>query len=86
MALIAINPVEARVRWDRRAGRPLTVAWADRSLVIRGLEAVRSELAAYPAGRGPRITFVVRTDAGNAALVYDGRRHRWFVEAVDQAA
>ncbi len=86
MALVAINPIEARVRWDRHAGRPTEVAWADRSLVVRRLEAVRSELSAYPIGRGPRITFVVDTDAGQAALVYDGRRRRWFVEAVDQAA
>jgi len=86
MALVAINPIEARVRWDRRAGRPVEVAWADRSLVVRGLDAVRDELAAYPANRGPRITFVIETDAGGAILVYDGRRRRWFVEAIDQAA
>jgi hypothetical protein len=50
------------------------------------LEAVRDETAAYPAERGPRITFLVETDGGQASLVFDGTHRRWFVEALDQAA
>jgi hypothetical protein len=53
---------------------------------VRGLEAVRDETAAYPVDRGPRITFLVETDAGQASLVFDGAHRRWFVEAMDQAA
>ncbi|HET6745707.1 MAG TPA: hypothetical protein VFH90_07645 [Candidatus Limnocylindria bacterium] len=86
MALTKITPVPARVRWDRRHARPLSVQMGDRYLTVRGLEAVRDETAAYPAERGPRITFLLETDGGQASLVFDGRDRRWFVEALDQAA
>jgi hypothetical protein len=86
MALTKITPVPARVRWDRRHARPLSVQMGDRQLTVRGLEAIRDETAAYPAERGPRITFLLETDAGQASLVFDGRDRRWFVEALDQAA
>jgi hypothetical protein len=50
-----------------------------------GLESVRDERAAYPADRGPRLTFVVRIDdGGRASVAYDGRR--WTLEAIEQAA
>jgi hypothetical protein len=86
MALVKITPVEARVRWDRRNARPAAVRIGDRQLAVTALEAVRDETAAYPADRGPRITYLVETDAGQASLVYDGRRRRWYVEALDTAA
>jgi hypothetical protein len=86
MALTKVSPMPARVRWDRRLARPLSVQLGDRQLTVRGLEAVRDETAAYPAERGPRITFLVETDAGQASLVFDGAHRRWFVEALDQAA
>ena len=86
MALTKITPVPARVRWDRRHARPLSVQMGDRQLTVRGLEAVRDETAAYPAERGPRITFLLETDGGQASLVFDGRDRRWFVEALDPAA
>jgi hypothetical protein len=53
---------------------------------VTGLDAMRDETAAYPADRGPRITYLVETDAGQASLVFDGRRRRWFVDALDEAA
>ena len=86
MALTHITPIEARVGWDRRTGRPATVRWADRQLTVTALDAVRDETAAYPAGHGPRLIFQVATDAGQATLVFDERRGRWFVEALDPAA
>ena len=86
MALTKIHPVPARVRWDRRQARPVSVQMGDRQLTVRGLEAVRDETAAYPADRGPRITFLLETDGGQASLVFDGRGRRWFVEALDPAA
>jgi hypothetical protein len=86
MALTKITPIPARVRWDRRHARPVSVQMGDRQLTVRGLEAVRDETAAYPAERGPRITFLLETDSGQASLVFDGRQRRWFVEALDQAA
>ena len=85
MALKQITPVAVRVRWDRGTARPASVRLGDRRLAVTGLKAVRDEMAAYPATRGPRVTFLVETDAGEASLVFDGRRRRWYVEALDQA-
>lgn len=85
MALVQISPIEARVRWDRSADRPGEVAWAGHHLRVVRLDAVRDERAAYPAERGPRITYLLRTaDGGRASVAFDG--HRWFLEAVEQAA
>jgi hypothetical protein len=51
------------------------------------LDAVRDERSAYPADRGPRVTFVLRIDdGGRASVVFDGRRRRWYLEALEQAA
>ncbi|MDP9468973.1 MAG: hypothetical protein M3P32_09595 [Chloroflexota bacterium] len=86
MALTKITPTEARVHWDRRRARPSTVRVGRRQLTVTGLEAIRDETAAYPADRGPRITYLVETDGGQASLVFDGLRRRWFVEALDEAA
>ena len=86
MALTKITPTEARVRWDRGRQRPSTVRVAGRQLTVTALDAIRDERAAYPADRGPRITYLVETDAGQASLVFDGWRRRWFVDALDQAA
>jgi hypothetical protein len=87
MALQKINPTAARVRWDRRMNRPARIQLADRDLTITNLAARRDEMAAFPAERGPRVTYLVETaDGGRASLVFDGRRRRWFVEALEAAA
>ena len=87
MAMVEIAPVEAQVRWDRDADRPAEVRWDGHQLNVVGLSVVRDERAAYPAGRGPRVTFLLETrGGGRAALVFDDRRRRWFVEALEQAA
>jgi hypothetical protein len=86
MALVQIAPMAARVRWDRRAGRPSSIEWGGKQLAVSGIRAVRDERHAYPANRGPRLTMVVGGSEGQAVLVYDARRARWFVEAVDLAA
>jgi len=86
MALVKIPPVPARVEWDRSQERPRAVRIGQRRLTVTALDAIRDEMAAYPVDRGPRITFLLETDAGQASLVFDGRRRRWFVEALDQAA
>ena len=86
MALMQIPPRAVRVSWDRVHSRPQAVRIGDRRLRVTGLDAVRDETAAYPADRGPRITFLVATDQGPASLVYDARRRCWFVEALDRAA
>lgn len=85
MALVQIQPVEAQVRWDRAAHRPSEVRWGGQYLRVVELDAVRDERAAYPAERGPRMTFMLRTDdGGRASIAFDGRR--WFLEAVERAA
>lgn len=87
MALVQISPVQARVRWDHHAHRPAEIHWNGNHLRVVELDAVRDERSAYPAERGPRVTFVLRTDdGGRACLAFDGRRRRWFLEAVEQAA
>jgi hypothetical protein len=86
MALKQITPVPVRVRWNPTQARPASVRFGDRSLRVTGLKAMRDEMAAYPASRGPRVTFLVQTDVGEASLVFDGRQRRWYVEALDQAA
>lgn len=87
MALVHIPPVETHVRWDRRARRPSELRGPGHRLSVTNLDGVRDERSAYPAGSGPRLTLVVRTgDGGRAAIVFDGRRRRWFLEAVEPAA
>jgi len=86
MALTRISPTEAHVRWDRRQARPTVIRLADRELRVNAVDRVRDETAAYPAERGPRVTFLLETDRGQASLVFDARRRRWFVEALDPAA
>ena len=87
MALVQIPPIPAQVRWDRKAERPAEVRWAGHRVRVIALDAVRDERAAYPAARGPSVTFVLKTDdGGRASVVFDGRRRRWFLEAVERAA
>jgi hypothetical protein len=87
MALVKISPIEAQVRWDRQADRPAAVGWSGQRHRVVELDAVRDERSAYPADRGPRVTFVVRTDdGGRASVVFDERRRRWFLEAIEAAA
>jgi len=87
MALIPIAPIQAHVRWDRRAGRPADIRWLGNHVRVVDLDAVRDERSAYPAERGPRVTFVLRTaHGGRASVAFDGRRRRWYLEAVEDAA
>lgn len=86
MALTKIHPIPARVTWDRRAARPGSLRIGERRLTVTGIDAVRDEVAAFRPDLGPRVTFLLETDGGQASLVFDARRRRWFVEALDQAA
>lgn len=85
MALVNIPPTPVRIRWDRSNDRPTELSWPGHRLRITGLDTVRDERAAYPVGRGPRLTLIVRgTDGTRASVAFDGRR--WTVEALDPAA
>lgn len=87
MALVHIPPVETHVRWNRRARLPAELRGQGHRLRIVGLDRLRDERAAYPAEAGPRLTLVLRTGGGGrAAIVFDGRRRRWFLEALEPAA
>jgi hypothetical protein len=87
MAQVKIQPTEARVRWDAHTHAPAEVAWNGRRLRVAHVERVRDERAAYPRDGGPRVSFVVdAVDGARAAVVFDGRRRRWYVEALDPAA
>ena len=87
MALVQIPPIEAQVRWDRAAHRPTEISWKGHRVRVTRLDTVRDERSAYPADRGPRVTFVLGTDdGGRASVAFDGRRRRWFLEAVERAA
>lgn len=87
MALVKISPIEAHVRWDRRADRPVEVRWTGHHHRVVELDTIRDERSAYPAGRGPRVTYVLRIDGGGrASVVFDEQRGRWFLEALEEAA
>ena len=87
MALVQISPIEADVSWDRSTDRPSDIRWNGHHLRVTELDAIRDERSAYPADRGPRVTFLLRTaGGGRASLAFDGRRRRWFLEAVEPAA
>ena len=87
MALVRVPPVETRVTWDRRARRPSQLRGPGHRLEIVQVDALRDERAAYPAEAGPRLSLVLRTrDGGRAAIVFDGIRRRWFLEALEPAA
>lgn len=61
-------------------GRPREIRTGGRRHAITGLESVRDETAAYPAGSGPRTVFVVTTTAGRFRLTHWLRDRRWTVE------
>jgi hypothetical protein len=87
MALVSISPVAATVAWDSRRSLPKRIQFADRDLRVVRVGAVRDERAAYPAGSSPRLTVVVEVESGESLeLVFDARRRRWFVDALDVAA
>lgn len=86
MALIDDRAVGTHIRWDR-SHRPREVRGDGHHLTVVSVDRIRDERAAYPAGRGPRLTLMVRTaDGGRATLVFDAWRRRWFLEGLEPAA
>jgi hypothetical protein len=86
MALMRITPIEAQVSWDAGRAAPREIRWSRYQLKVTGVTSIRDERAAYPADRGPRVTFLLETTGGQASIAFDGRRRRWFVDGLDPAA
>lgn len=84
MALVHIPPVETHVRWDRRAHRPRELRGRGHRVRVAAVDGVRDELAAHPADTGPRLTVVLRTmEGGRVAIVFNAKRGRWYLEALE---
>jgi hypothetical protein len=83
MSLVNITPLEIRVRADWVSGRPRRLRLAGEDVPILDVEQVRDESSAYPAARGPRTTFKVRTPTNRLILAFEHRRRRWLIEGLD---
>ncbi len=83
MSLVQITPLEVRVRADWLSGRPRRLRLAGEDVPIVSVEQVRDESSAYPAERGPRTTFKVRTPTNRLVLAFEHRRRRWLIEGLD---
>ncbi len=76
----------ARVEWDRERRVPARVVAHGERFNVTALAGRRDELAAFPADRGPRVTYLLETDRGQASLVFDARRRSWYLEGLTRAA
>lgn len=83
MAMVQIIPTEISVACDPFTGRPRAVRIGDEQADVITIERVRDETAAYPADRGPRTVFVVRTRERRLRLAFQHWTRRWVVEGVD---
>jgi hypothetical protein len=83
MAIVRMEPVDVSVRADWLDGTPREITWGTVRLPVTRLNAVRSELAAYRIGTGPRTIFEVDTPAARLALSFEHWSRRWTVDGVD---
>lgn len=79
------TPIEVRVRCGWIDGRPRSVLMEHEQVPVIGIDQVRDELAAYPADRGPRRIYDVRTPSARLRLTFERRRRRWLVEGLEAA-
>ncbi len=86
MAMIDVTPTEVQVRCGWFDGRPRSILMDGEELPIVLIHQVRDESAAYPIERGPRTIFDVHTPDARVRLVFQHRRRRWLVEALDTPA
>ncbi|MDP8905031.1 MAG: hypothetical protein M3N29_06920 [Chloroflexota bacterium] len=78
-------PTEVRVQCGWADGRPRSVFVGDEHVPVIRIDQVRDELAAYPADRGPRRIFDVRTPGARLRLSFERRRRRWVLEGREAA-
>ncbi len=86
MTMVRVSPLEVRVRCDWLHGMPRAIRFGPEELPVLAVERVRTEVAAYTPGMGPRTCFEVVTEAGRFALAYRHRHHRWIVDGIEPAA
>lgn len=83
MAMVRITPVPVTVQWDARSGRPRRMRIGDDEVPVLDVRSVRDASRAYPAARGPYVSFEVVTPRSRLILTYERRLRRWLVEALD---
>ena len=83
MAMVAVTPTAVQVRCGWLDGRPRTIEIGAEHVPVVAIDQVRDESAAYPVERGPRTIFDVRTADARLRLVFEHRRRRWLLEALD---
>jgi len=83
--MVRTKPTEVDVRVGWLDGRPRSVVLQHQRVPVLSISQVRDELAAYPADRGPRRIFDVRTPQARVRLSFERQRRRWFMEALEAA-
>jgi hypothetical protein len=85
MAIVRVTPTEVEVTTGLFDGRPRSVRVARERVPVIEIANVRDELAAYPAERGPRRIFEVRTPDSRLRLAFERKRRRWLLEGLEAA-
>ena len=80
MAIARVTATQVDVRTGLFDGRPRSIMLANERVPVVEIANVRDELAAYPAERGPRRIFEVRTPDTRLRLAFEKRRRRWLLE------
>ncbi len=83
--MIDVTPTEVQVRCGWLDGRPRSMVLNGEEVRIISILNVRDESAAYPVERGPRTIFDVSTGDAQVRLVYQHRRRRWLLEALESS-
>jgi hypothetical protein len=85
MAIVRVTPTQVDVSCGIFDGRPRSIRVAHERVPVIEIANVRDELAAYPADRGPRRIFEVRTPDARLRLAYERRGRRWLLEGLEAA-
>jgi hypothetical protein len=85
MAIVRVTPTQIDVSCGLFDGKPRSIRTAHERVPVIEISQVRDELAAYPAERGPRTIFEVRTPDARLRLAFEKRRRRWLLEGVEAA-
>ena len=85
MAIVRVTPTQVEVSCGLFDGRPRSIRLANERVPVIKIDQIRDEISAYPAGRGPRRIFDVRTPDAHLRLAYERRRRRWLLEGLEAA-